>query len=659
MFDGKPNYPSWDEKNLGSNSYNANSVVYACTRKITQSFSSVPLIAEKRTGGGVWEAAPDSLPQQLISRPNPFDTESSLKEKIALHLIIYGNAFWTKIRTDSRDKTTYNLWPHMPSNIAPVRSNNMWISQYEFKPPRKEADLIACEDILHFLEVNPDDFMYGISRIQVIKKLIQTSQEQLDFQNASMSNRGVLSGILTHEGNPSKPQFKAARDKIEQDLKGTRNARRIIQTSNKIDWQQIGFTPHELDFIESRKEGFREIAIAMGVPFILLGLEGSTFNNIAEAKKTFWEDTILPMSSYVADLINCHLMPEFTEREYGKPVEYRVRFDYSGVKALQEDFHKKVKSAVSLIKCDVFDALSISRVMDLGFTEDDLKKAGQDTPQLPESTNDEIIQELAQLLALPASKSRQAIQHKAFDDDRKRYEARARQRISNLFGGELELILDAFDNEDDLEEALPKILEALDDNDDSWLELFNTIYETGIDFFARSEYNRGEKEIKSFSYNRKAYEGLNNTVRNFINRVVAQRVSGIRQTTREALTVLVLEAQSRGLSTEVVREAIRQRYAQFQDSRSKLISETEHSTISNHGSSYGAEVLADDNEQQLFKTWVTQGDDLVRESHVEVNGQTIPYGEVFDNGLFEPGDEDAPIAEVANCRCRLEYSYRN
>ena len=61
------------------------------------------------------------------------------------------------------------------------------------------------------------------------------------------------------------------------------------------------------------------------------------------------------------------------------------------------------------------------------------------------------------------------------------------------------------------------------------------------------------------------------------------------------------------------------------------------------------------------KTWVTMGDNRVRDSHTIIDGTTIPLDEVFhlDGGDMRfPRDADlgASDDEISGCRCWLEYS---
>lgn len=67
-------------------------------------------------------------------------------------------------------------------------------------------------------------------------------------------------------------------------------------------------------------------------------------------------------------------------------------------------------------------------------------------------------------------------------------------------------------------------------------------------------------------------------------------------------------------------------------------------------------------EGYTHKTWVTMGDNKVRDSHSEVDGETIPIGEPFLVGgsvMMCPQDDSmgAGAEELVNCRCVCEYSY--
>ena len=56
-----------------------------------------------------------------------------------------------------------------------------------------------------------------------------------------------------------------------------------------LDWKAMSLSPRDMDFISLKQMAAREIALALGVPPLLLGLPGdNTFSNYQEANRTFW-----------------------------------------------------------------------------------------------------------------------------------------------------------------------------------------------------------------------------------------------------------------------------------------------------------------------------------------------------------------------------------
>jgi uncharacterized protein YdbL (DUF1318 family) len=58
---------------------------------------------------------------------------------------------------------------------------------------------------------------------------------------------------------------------------------------------------------------------------------------------------------------------------------------------------------------------------------------------------------------------------------------------------------------------------------------------------------------------------------------------------------------------------------------------------------------------EVTKVWRSAGDDRVRHSHREINGDIVGMDERFKNGLLYPHERGAPAWEVVMCRCRLDY----
>jgi hypothetical protein len=67
-----------------------------------------------------------------------------------------------------------------------------------------------------------------------------------------------------------------------------------------------------MDFIEAKNASAREIALAIGVPPLLLGIPGdNTYANYAEAQRAFWRQTVLPLVHRTARALSNWLASAF------------------------------------------------------------------------------------------------------------------------------------------------------------------------------------------------------------------------------------------------------------------------------------------------------------------------------------------------------------
>ena len=103
-----------------------------------------------------------------------------------------------------------------------------------------------------------------------------------------------------------------------------------------LDWKSIGISPKDMDFIEAKHAAAREIALAFGVPPMLLGIPGdNTYSNLAEANRALWRQTIVPLVRRVTDDLSFWLAPAFGGKVALEP-------DFDGVEALAEDQAQRV-----------------------------------------------------------------------------------------------------------------------------------------------------------------------------------------------------------------------------------------------------------------------------------------------------------------------------
>jgi hypothetical protein len=144
----------------------------------------------------------------------------------------------------------------------------------------------------------------------------------------------------------------------------------------------------------------------------------------------------------------------------------------------------------------------------------------------------------------------------------------------------------------------------------------------------------------------------------FINRIGANHISDIDDTTRKHLQRTLLNAQSEGLGVDATARIIRERYSpKFSRYRSAVIARTEtHSAATFASHEVGKEYAK--LQPALQKQWVATMDDRTRLAHRTANGQIVAMEEKFivDGMQMEYcGDPAGGARNIINCRCVVIY----
>ena len=101
-----------------------------------------------------------------------------------------------------------------------------------------------------------------------------------------------------------------------------------------------------------------------------------------------------------------------------------------------------------------------------------------------------------------------------------------------------------------------------------------------------------------------------------------------------------------GKGINVVADMMTKRFTQLETWEAKRIARTEIHNAHNNAVMRTYEAL-----NVEYTQWIAADDDRTRESHTELNGEIIPMGGTYSNGLAYPGDTTGDIEEWINCRC--------
>jgi HK97 family phage portal protein len=192
----------------------------------------------------------------------------------------------------------------------------------------------GASPILHLRTFNPDDDHYGLSPLEPGAYGVDIHNAAANWNKALLDNAARPSGALMFEpsdGSPanlSEEQFRRLKDELEENYKGAINAGRPFLLEGGLKWQQLSLTPHDMEFIQSKNVSAREIALAFGVPPMILGIPGdNTYANYQEANRALWRLTLLPMLEKMCSGLNNWLSPRFGQ-------DIRIEYDKDAIPAL-------------------------------------------------------------------------------------------------------------------------------------------------------------------------------------------------------------------------------------------------------------------------------------------------------------------------------------
>ena len=128
------------------------------------------------------------------------------------------------------------------------------------------------------------------------------------WNKALLDNAARPSGALVYKGESgsslTEEQFERLKRELEANFPGATNAGRPLLLEGGLDWTAMSLTPHDMDFMEAKNGAAREIALAFGIPPMLLGIPGdNTYANYREANRAFWRQTVLPLVGRTAQAL--------------------------------------------------------------------------------------------------------------------------------------------------------------------------------------------------------------------------------------------------------------------------------------------------------------------------------------------------------------------
>lgn len=346
--------------------------LYAALRLRADNIAAVPWVVEVKKGGD-WEQATDHPLIELLAHPNPIIDLPTMMKQFVYWLDLTGDAWSTKVRNGAN--RTFEWWPIFPDVMDVERKSRDTLVDAWLYRKGTESKTMPADDVIHLKYASPDSVYYGLSPLQAAAKSVDVDMEAANFQKVTLQNFGMPPGVFEGPKDLTQEQYEQGVKWIDEQSGPERNRKPWVLGG--FTWHSMAETPHELDFLLSRKATVLEILAAYGVPPPMVGIYDSAGGMNSEIMKTaehvFWTLGLIPVLREIEGQLNLQLAPE-----YGPGV--RITYDLTNVEALEKNQGEKIDRASKLWGMGV-PLAQINTMLELGLDTDEIE--GADVGYLP------------------------------------------------------------------------------------------------------------------------------------------------------------------------------------------------------------------------------------------------------------------------------------
>ena len=317
-----------DFKDYVHNAYRSNGVIFSAILARMSLFSEArfkfkPLDSDRLFGN-------EEL--RILERPWRGGTTGDLIARMEQDASLAGNAY---IYRDPERGILQRLRP----DWVEIVTDGYEVVGYLYTVPGKKPVLLPEMDVAHWAPIpDPDANFRGMSWITPVAEEVLADKEMTKHKRKFLQNAATPNMIVKVDGKlPTevKRDLKAA---LAERHEGVENAYRTLLLEGGADAKIVGKDLREMSFDLTQAGGENRIAVASGVPSVVIGLkeglQAATYSNYQQAMRRFADLTGHPAWRGMAGAL---------EKLVNTPPGAELWYDTSDVAALREDTQKQAE----------------------------------------------------------------------------------------------------------------------------------------------------------------------------------------------------------------------------------------------------------------------------------------------------------------------------
>ncbi len=339
QFDREARWSQSGYVGLSRQGFMRNAVVYRCVRHLAEAASSIPWLLYEN------EKEDSQHPLlNLLAHPHRGTDGASFFEELYGHLLLSGNAYLERVQGGSGASELYLL---RPDRVRVIADDRGWPVALTYGVGAQKRT-VALDDGagLHLKLFHPLDDHYGFAPLEAALMALDIHNASGTWNKALLDNSARPSGALVYApgetSHLTEEQFERLKSELEEGYSGAAKAGRPLLLEGGLDWKSMGLSPLDMDFVAAKNNASRDIALAFGIPPMLLGIPGdNTYANYAEANRAFYRLTVIPMVTRTAKAIGNWLGPA-----YGRELRFEPDLDrVDGLSQERDALWQRIASA--------------------------------------------------------------------------------------------------------------------------------------------------------------------------------------------------------------------------------------------------------------------------------------------------------------------------
>lgn len=288
---------AWSGESVSEQTALNHSVVWACTRVLSESEAMLPLSLMQRRADGRHPLPNHPLYRVLHDEPNEQMSAMEFREIMTASCVLRGNAYARIVRRLGADEVI-GLYPIHPSQVTPGRdsSGHLYydVAEGGREPKRYTVRADEPHEIFHLRGLGFDGIS-GASVVSMARHSIGAALAAEKYAAKFYASGGRVPYVIEMAQRfRSDEDFKRWREDWNSFYGASTNWHQAVVMEPGMKYQQIGLSPEDSQFLETRQFGVPEICRWFLMrPHIIGDLSRATNNNIEHQSIEFVTMTLM------------------------------------------------------------------------------------------------------------------------------------------------------------------------------------------------------------------------------------------------------------------------------------------------------------------------------------------------------------------------------